>query len=270
MTFLMNVVKVFLLGILEGFTDFIPIGRVGHFLLFDSFWTIYPSEFFIVFKTMIRLGSVIAVLFIFKDILMLDPTKDKIKTFRIWIKLILGTLPLLILGFLLLDFTKKYLVSNFIIGMSMIILGFNILRVENRNKRNEIDKIENISIKKSIQIGLYQCLALIPGCSLSTSRIIGALHSGCSRQVTGIYNLLLGIPILFIAILVRFVQYVAVYGFFSFVQCIYLIIGILISFIVTYIMVNLFLHYTKKHSFQLFGLYQMFLGLFIIVYFYVL
>ncbi len=267
MIFLINILKAVLWGILEGFTDFIPIGRTGHIALFDSLWTMYPLEFFEVFKTMARLGALIAVFSICKDQWnVFDLKKEKTKTIRLWINFILGTLPLIVVGFFLYDFIYKRLNSNLVIGVTMIIMGFIILFVDKKKGK----KIENVSFKKTFQIGLFQCLALIPGCSLSTSRIIGALHTGFSRQASAKYNLLLGMPILLIAIIVQSVKYILTYSFFSFAQCIYLVVGICASFIVSYIMIKFFLNYTKKHSYHLFGLYQMFLGLFILIYFYIL
>lgn len=274
MNFILNLLKVILYGILQAFTDFIPVGRLGHFTLFDSILTLYPSEFFGLFKNFIRLGSLFAVIIIFKTRLNLfdvhKEKKEKIIVLRLWMKLIFASLPVLILGVIFNSFIFERLNSNLIIGLAMIVFGFILYKVDMLSNKHKVSSIEHVSYHRMLKIGVYQCLALIPGCSSSGIRIIGSLRCGCSRQLAAECDLLLGIPLLLIITVFSFIKYIIMFGFLTFSQCIYIILGILVSFLMSYVIIRLFLTYIKRNSYRIFGIYQMILGAFILIYFYVL
>lgn len=270
MTFLVNLLKVILYGFLQGFTDFIPINRNGHFILFDSIWSIYPASFYEVFKCVIRIGSLLAVGMIYRNKLnVLDKNKrksDRVKVIRLWLKLFVGTLPILVVGFILKELINNRLNLKFVIAFATFITGFVLYRVDSHG----IKKSTQASFKKIFKIGIFQCISLVPGFSSSSWRTIALLKSGCSRQVAAEYNLLLGIPIVFIEALVNIVQYFINYGVFTFSQIIYVLLGIFVSFVVSYVLIRYFLDYIKKYSYKIFGFYQMILGVFILIYFYAL
>ena len=268
MDLILNLFKVILLSFIEGVTDLLPLGREGHFVLFDSILTLYPLTFFEVFKSLIRVGSLIAIILTFKTQLNLH--ENKIKSIRLWMKLIFESLPILITGLFLNPIIDNWNNCKWIIGITMIALGIILFKKDKKMTHSEVKSFEKVSFKQLFGLGVFQCLSLIPGCSVNVVSIIGLLRYKCSRRVAGEYSLLLGILIIFVDTVFRLIRYVMEFGFFSFIQCVYILLGITVSFILSYVVIRLFLNYIKRNTYLFFSLYQVVLGVFILIYFYVL
>lgn len=274
MSFIIDLIKTIILGIVQGITEWLPVSSTGHLILFDSLWPLTPPEFFNVFKVVIQFGSILAVLFLyFKKLNPFDPSKSnkqKKDTFSLWGKVIVGVIPAGIIGLLLDDIIDGYLSANFVIAITLIAYGIIFIIVEKNPKSVTINKLEQLDYLTSLKIGFFQCLALIPGTSRSGATILGGLHCGCSRYVASEFSFFIAIPVMAGASLLKIVKYIMGFGFFSFSQLVLLIIGTFISFIVSIFAIRTLLNYVRKHNFTVFGYYRIALGIFVLLFFYIL
>ena len=273
MSFIIDLLKTIVLGIIQGITEWLPISSTGHLILFNSLWPITPPDFFEVFKVVIQFGSILAVLVLYFH--KLNPwdrkksAKAKRNTFILWKNVIIGVIPAAILGVLLNDIIEDFLSENFVIAITLIAYGIIFLVVERHPKQPKIKNLDQLDWKTSFKIGCFQCLALIPGTSRSGATILGGLQSGCSRYVASEFSFFIAIPVMAGASLLKIVKYFIKVGFFSFSQVILLLVGTIISFVVSIVAIRSLLNYVRKHDFTIFGWYRIILGLFVLLFFYV-
>ena len=274
MTFLFDLIKTICLGIIQGITEWLPISSTGHLLIFNSIWPMLPAEFFDVFKVVIQFGSILAVLYLFHH--RLNPwdksktEKEKILTYNLWIKVIVGVIPAAVIGLLLNDIIDEYLSQNFVIAVALIAYGIIFIIVEQHPKKPTIKSIYRMDYKTALKIGFFQCLALIPGTSRSGATILGGLLSGCTRTLASEYSFFIAIPTMFGASLLKVVKYLTNTGMFTLSQLILLLVGTVVSYIVSLFAIRALLDYVKTHDFKVFGWYRIILGCFIILFFYIL
>ena len=274
MTFLYNIIQTIILGIIQGITEWLPISSTGHLILFSSIWPLEPAAYFEVFKVVIQFGSILAVLVLYVSTLNpFDKRKSARKrrqTLQLWSKVIVGVIPAAIIGFLLDDIIEGYLSAKFVIAVALIAYGIIFIMVEKHPKTITIDKIDEVGYLSALKIGFFQCLALIPGTSRSGATILGGLYCGCSRTVASEFSFFLAIPVMFGASLLKVVKYVIHFGFFSFGQLFLLILGTFVAFIVSLFAIRALMGYVKSHSFTIFGWYRIILGVFVIIFFYLI
>ncbi len=273
MTFLFNLIKTIIMGIIQGITEWLPISSTGHLLIFNSIWPLLPADFFDVFKVVIQFGSIIAVIVLYFE--KLNPWSKKKteakkqQTFQLWLKVIVGAIPAAILGLLLDDLIDDVLSANFVIAVTLILYGIIFIIQANHPSKPTIKKVEDLDYMTSFKIGLFQCLALIPGTSRSGATILGGLYSGCSRYVASEFSFFLAIPVMFGASALKIVKYIVENGMFSLSQTVLLLVGMFVSFVVSIVAIRKLLSYVRKHDFKVFGWYRIALGIFIIVFFYI-
>ena len=274
MTFLFDLIKTICLGIIQGITEWLPISSTGHLLIFNSIWPMLPAEFFDVFKVVIQFGSILAVLYLFHHRLNTwdksKTEKEKIRTYNLWIKVIVGVIPAAVIGLLLNDIIDEYLSQNFVIAVALIAYGIIFIIVEQHPKKPTIKSIYRMDYKTALKIGFFQCLALIPGTSRSGATILGGLLSGCTRTLASEYSFFIAIPTMFGASLLKVVKYLTNTGMFTLSQLILLLVGTVVSYIVSLFAIRALLDYVKTHDFKVFGWYRIILGCFIILFFYIL
>ena len=274
MTFLMNIIKTIFLGIIQGITEWLPISSTGHLILFASIWPLEPAQFFEVFKVVIQFGSILAVIVLYYQKLNpFDKKKTKLKkkrTLQLWSKVIVGVIPAAVIGLLLDNIIESYLSQNFVIAVALITYGIIFILIEKQPRKEVIHTLEQVDYVSALKIGFFQCLALIPGTSRSGATILGGLYCGCSRTVASEFSLFLAIPVMFGASLLKVVKYLMNVGLFSLSQLFILILGTLIAFIVSLYAIKALLNYVKKNDFTLFGWYRIILGVFVILFFYVI
>lgn len=274
MSFLFDVLKAFVLGIIQGITEWLPVSSTGHLILFDTIWPLSPPEFFEVFKVVIQFGSILAVIFLyFSKLNPWDKRKSKEKqkqTIDLWIKVIIGVIPAAVIGFFLDDIIEGYLSAAFVIAVTLIAYGIIYIVVEKHPKEPVINKVENLDYLSALKIGFFQCLALIPGTSRSGSTILGGLYCGCSRYVASEFSFFIAVPTMAGASLLKVIKYFMNVGFFSFGQLFLLVVGTFISFIVSIIAIRSLLNYVRTHDFSIFGWYRIVLGIFVLLFFYIL
>ncbi|MDK2968411.1 MULTISPECIES: undecaprenyl-diphosphate phosphatase [Lacrimispora] len=268
---IIEILKVIVLGIVEGFSEWLPISSTGHMILVDEIIHLnQPDSYKNMFLVVIQLGAILAVVVLYFD--RLNPFSPRKKpaqqkaTFILWSKIILACLPAAVIGILVDDILDKYLMNGYVVAATLILYGVLFIMIENRNQyRNfEVQKVGEISYQTALYIGLFQLLSLIPGTSRSGSTILGAMILGCSRAASAEFSFFLGIPVMFGASLLKIVKF----GFhFTGAQVFYLILGMVVAFAVSVYAIKFLMGYIRQHDFKFFGYYRIVLGAIVLVYF---
>ncbi len=269
---LMELFKAALIGIVQGITEWLPVSSTGHMILFNEFIKMNVSETFMsTFLVVIQFGSILAVLTIFfKKLNPFDASKTKIQkseTIDLWIKVIIAVIPSGILGLLFDDTIDALFFNPTTVAIALIVYGIIMIMLENRNKKPSVNSFSEVSYKLAIGIGLFQCLALIPGTSRSGSTIIGAVLLGTSRYIATEFSFFLAVPTMFGASALKLVKT----GFaFSGFEWLILATGSIVAYIVSILAIKFLLDYIKKHDFKVFGYYRIVLGILVLAYFFLI
>ena len=264
--------KTILLGIVEGITEWLPISSTGHLILADEFIKLnMTADFKEMFDVVIQLGAIMAVVVLyFHKLNPFSPKKnheEKMDTIILWTKVILAVFPAAIIGILFDDWLNDHFYNPPVVAAMLIIYGVLFIIIENRNKRSRtrpMNDLSRLSYGMALGIGVFQILALIPGTSRSGATILGGILLGCSRTVAAEFSFFLGIPVMFGASLLKIVKFGLA---FTSTQLIVLIVGMVVSFLVSIGAIKFLLGYIKKNDFKAFGVYRIILGLLVIVYF---
>lgn len=264
--------KTVLLGIVEGITEWLPISSTGHLILADEFIKLnMTSDFKEMFDVVIQLGAIMAVVVLyFHKLNPFSPKKnhsEKMDTIILWTKVILAVFPAAIIGVLFDNWLNDHFYNPPVVAAMLIIYGVLFIIIENHNKRSRrrpMNDLSRLSYGMALGIGVFQVLALIPGTSRSGATILGGILLGCSRTVAAEFSFFLGIPVMFGASLLKIVKFGLA---FTSTQLIVLIVGMVVSFLVSIVAIKFLLGYIKKNDFKAFGVYRIILGLLVIVYF---
>lgn len=263
--------KVVVFGLVEGFTEWLPISSTGHLILVENIVHLNASEDFMnVFRVVIQLGAIMAVVVLyFRRLNPFDPKKkekQRLATWHLWFKIIVACLPAAVIGLLLDEILDKYLYNPYVVAAMLIVYGILFIVLEKHNQFVEfpIQKVSQISYINAFYIGLFQLLALIPGTSRSGATILGAMLLGCSRTAASEFTFFLGIPVMFGASLLKIINYGLA---FSAAEFFYLFSGMIIAFVVSLYSIRFLLDYVKHHDFKFFGFYRIVLGVIVLVYF---
>ena len=266
-------IKVIILGIVEGITEWLPISSTGHMIFVDEFLRLSVNEDFKnLFFVVIQLGAILAVVILFwKKLWPFGYGEHKIvikkPIFDMWFHVIVSCIPAIIIGLPFDDFFEKYLYNYVVVALALIIFGVAFIMIENKNKslRPKINSISQIDYKTAFIIGLFQLIAAIfPGTSRSGATILGALLIGVSRTVAAEYTFFLAVPVMAGASLLKVVKY----GFrYELIEIAYLAVGMLVAFLVSFYVIKFLMSYIKKHDFKVFGWYRIALGALVLVYF---
>lgn len=293
---MIDFIKVIILSIVEGITEFLPISSTGHMILVNKFVNLKPVEFSNSFFVIIQLGAILAVVSIYFDKLnpfslkKLDkgdfPEKLKSmkkkrfinktyyfmkhnKTMDLWFKIIFAAIPSAVLGLLFDDKIDSVLFKPMPVAFALLIYGVIIILMENKNKNRKdfrVNNVFNITYKDAFIIGMFQVLALVPGTSRSAATIIGAMIVGLNRTSSADFSFFLAIPTMFGATLLKILKSPSL----GFGQWFLIFVGFIFSFIVAYLVIKKFLDYIKGHDFKVFGYYRIALSLCIILYYLIL
>ena len=271
---LVEVLKIIVLGIVEGFTEWLPISSTGHMILVDEIIKLnQPDAFKDVFLVVIQLGAILAVVVMyFHKLNPFSPSKSSRQrdaTWSLWIKIVIACIPAAVLGLLLDDWMEAHLFNAYVVSAALIVYGVLFIVLENSSvcSNPRFNKVGQISAKTAFLIGMVQLLALIPGTSRSGSTILGAMVLGCSRGAAAEFSFFLGIPVMFGASLLKLVKF----GLgFSMTEASLLIIGMVVAFVVSMGVISFLMGYIKKHDFKVFGWYRIVLGILVLLYFYVI
>lgn len=272
----LEIIKVIMFGVIQGITEWLPISSTGHMILFNEFVNLNLSkEFLDLFLVLIQLASIFAVIFLyFRKINPLKKVRGELKlnkdVLNLWSKIVVGCLPLF-LGVFLDDFIHEKLYNSLIVSLALILYGLIFIVMEKRKEKPFVKKVSQIDYKKAFLVGIFQILAIIPGTSRSGATIIGSLSLGCSRFVATEFSFFLAIPTMLGASFYKTVKYILKFGLnFTFYEFFALLVGFVVSFVVSVFSIKIFTNYIKKHSFLVFGYYRIILGLVLLAYFYVI
>ena len=269
---IIELIKVFILGVVEGITEWLPISSTGHMILVDEFIKLDVSaEFLEMFLVVIQLGAILAVIFLYFDKLMpfdyRHGWKVKKDTFSMWFKIIFACLPAAVVGILFDDQLNELFYNPLTVAIALIVFGILFIFIENYNKgrSSKINSISEITYNTALIIGIFQLIAAIfPGTSRSGATIVGALLIGVSRTVAAEFTFFLAVPVMLGASLLKIVKF----GFaFTSYELILLIFGMAVAFVVSMITIKFLMSYIKKHDFKVFGWYRSILGIIVLVYF---
>ncbi len=281
-----EVLKVLVFGIVEGFTEWLPISSTGHMILLDDLIHLnVTDEFREVFMVVIQLGAILAVVLLYfkklnpfvstrylreRDMRGVWPVGNvfgvKRHTMILWVKVVIACLPAAIVGIPLDDWMEAHLRSSYVVAATLILYGILFIVVENRNygQRPAVERTGQISYKLALYIGLFQVLSLVPGTSRSGATILGAMVLGCSRSAAAEFSFFLGIPVMFGASLLKLVKF----GFgFTASEVFILIFGMVVAFLVSVYSIKFLMSYIRRNDFKLFGYYRIVLGIVVLLYF---
>lgn len=290
--------KVALLGIVEGITEWLPISSTGHLILVDEFVKLNQSEEFMkMFNVVIQLGAILAVVVLYWSKLWPFHTKKNaprkswfanqadhgfmkgVQTFCnnycymdkivLWLKIVLACVPAMVVGIPFDDWMEEHFHNATVVALALIIYGVIFIVIENYNKRRtpRIVTLSDLSFKDAFLIGVFQVLSLIPGTSRSGSTIIGGILIGASRELAAEFTFFLAIPVMFGASLIKLLKFGLA---FTNVELAVLIVGMVVAFGVSILAIKFLMGYIKKHDFKVFGWYRIVLGLLVLLYFYVI
>ena len=277
-----EIIAVILLGICEGITEWLPISSTGHLILVSEFLNLDKSEDFKeMFDVVIQFGAIMAVVVIFWKKLWPFGKKDNahpfnkspfgqmIKTdiFMMWFKVLAACIPAAVVGLLLDDWIDEHFYNPWTVAVALIVFGIAFIIVENWNKGKEpkIKTISELTFNAALIIGAFQLIAAVfPGTSRSGATIVGALLIGISRTVAAEFTFYLAIPVMFGASLLKLVKF----GFdFTGSELTVLLVGCVVSFLVSVFVIKFLMDYIKKHDFKVFGWYRIILGALVLIYF---
>ncbi len=278
-----EVLKAIILGIIEGITEWLPVSSTGHMLLVDEFLKLDVSEQFrSLFMVVIQLGAILAVVVIYwKEIWpfgikaadeydhaggkRISISKRKI---IMWLKIIVACVPAAIIGILFDEKFEELFYHPIPIALALIVIGVLFLLITEPKGNREVVKISQLTYKDAIIIGIWQLLAAIfPGTSRSGATIIGALLLGVSKKIAAEFTFYLAIPVMFGASLLKIVKFIKDGFSATGIEITMLLVGMVVAFIVSVIVIKFLMSFIKKHSFKAFGVYRIILGLIIIGYF---
>ncbi len=272
----MELLKAVLFGIVEGVTEWLPISSTGHLILLNEFITLNVSDAFrSMFDVVIQLGAILAVIVLFFHKLNpFSPTKsegEKKQTWQLWFKVIAAIIPSGIVGVLFDDWMEAHFHNATVVSIALIVYGVAFILVERRNARRvggkTVEDVYAIDYKTALLIGCFQCLSLIPGTSRSGSTILGAILIGVGRSAGAEFSFFMAIPTMLGASAIKGLKFllsgVAATG----TEIGVLIVGCVVSFVVSLLVIRGLMEYVRRHSFSAFGVYRIILGVVVLVYF---
>ena len=272
---MIELLKAVLFGIVEGITEWLPVSSTGHLILLNEFVRLNVSEEFnSMFDVVIQLGAILAVIVLFFHKLnpfALSKSKvEKNQTWNLWFKVCAAIIPSGVVGVLFDDWMDEHLHNGIVVAIALIAYGIAFILVERRNQGKHLKQINDvhaIDYKTALLIGAFQCLSLVPGTSRSGSTILGAILIGVGRSAGAEFSFFMAIPTMLGASAIKLLKFllsgVAVTG----TEIGVLLVGSVVSFLVSMLVIKGLMEYVRKHSFSVFGLYRIILGIIVLGYF---
>ena len=267
-----KILKIIAIGIVEGITEWLPISSTGHMILLDEFIDLDISqEFFEMFLVVVQLGAIMAVPLLFWEKLnpFVKSYEKRKKRISLWAKVLVGSIPAALLGLLFDDLLDKYFYNYVVVASALIIYGifFVFAEKDRAEKKKTIEMVEGLDFFDALKIGAFQTLSLIPGTSRSGSTILGGMLLGVSREASAEFSFFMAIPIMLGASVLKIIKFVFDGYSADAEEIILLLIGILVSFFVSLMVIKFLMDFVKNHDFKIFGAYRIILGVIMIIYF---
>ena len=288
---IVELLKAGLFGVVEGVPEGLPISSTGHLSLLDEFITLNMSDALkSMFDVVIQLGAMLAVIVLFFHKLNpFSPGKsgdEKKRTWELWFKVVVSIIPSGIVGVLFDDWMDEHLHNGIVVSIALIVYGIAFILVESRNNRGKFEKVSakdgvtvsrlkvkpvnnvfDITYKTALTIGLFQCLSLIPGTSRSGSTILGAIMIGVGRSAGAEFSFFMAIPTMLGASAVKGLKFLLSGVSATGTEIGVLVVGCVVSFIVSLLVIKGLMQYVRNHSFSAFGVYRIVLGMIVLIYF---
>ena len=294
---IIEILKALLIGIVEGVTEWLPISSTGHMILVDEFVKLDVSDSFLaLFLVVIQIGAILAVIIMyFNKLNPFSPTKDEVEkrsTWRLWGMVIIGCIPAAVVGLLLDNWVNEHFYNKVVVAAMLIVYGVVFIFLERRNRVRlenmmhsrtrrgrgmtkeqaedmlfRVQTVDDIDWKTALKIGLFQCLAIIPGTSRSGATIIGGMLCGCSRTAAAEFTFFLAIPIMLGWGLVKAIKFILAGVAMTMTEIVVLIVGVVTAFIMSVIAIRFLMGYIKKNDFEVFGWYRIVVGVLVLLVF---
>ena len=272
---MIELLKAVLFGIVEGVTEWLPISSTGHLILLNEVINLNMSEQFrSMFDVVIQLGAILAVIVLFFHKLNpFAPSKspaEKKQTWSLWFKVVAAIIPSGVVGVLFDDWMDAHLHNGIVVSIALIVYGIAFLLVERKNQGKHlkiVEDVHDITYKTALMIGLFQCLSLVPGTSRSGSTILGAILIGVGRSAGAEFSFFMAIPTMLGASAIKGLKFILSGVSATGMEIAVLVVGCIVSFIVSLLVIRGLMEYVRKHSFSAFGVYRIILGAIVLGYF---
>ena len=272
---MIEILKAILFGIVEGVTEWLPVSSTGHLILLNEFVRLNVSEEFgSMFDVVIQLGAILAVIVLFFHKLNpFAPSKsetEKKQTWSLWLKVIAAIIPSGVVGVLLDDWMDAHLHNGIVVSVALIVYGIAFILVERRNRGKRlkiIGDVHDIDYRTALLIGAFQCLSLVPGTSRSGSTILGAILIGVGRSAGAEFSFFMAIPTMLGASAIKGLKFILSGTAITGTEIGVLMVGSVVSFVVSMLVIRALMEYVRKHSFSVFGVYRIVLGIIVLGYF---
>lgn len=287
---IIEILKALLIGIVEGVTEWLPISSTGHMILVDEFVHLDVSESFLnLFLVVIQIGAIMAVIIMYFQ--KLNPfsrkktASERKGTWRLWGMVVIGCIPAAVVGILLDDWVNEHFYNKVVVAAMLILYGIVFIVLEKRNRAKmewaelahpgishddaesllfRVSDVDEIDWKTALKIGLFQCLAIIPGTSRSGATIIGGMLAGCSRTAAAEFTFFMAIPVMLGWGLVKAVKFVAAGLVMSTTEIAVLVVGVVTAFVMSVVSIRFLMGYIKKNDFAVFGWYRIVVGILVL------
>ncbi|MEO5500845.1 MAG: undecaprenyl-diphosphate phosphatase [Ginsengibacter sp.] len=255
----MNIVQAIIIGIIEGLTEFLPISSTGHMIITEKLLGVTESDFVKVFTIAIQLGAILAVIVLYRK-----------KFFNrhilpFYSKLLIGVIPAIVLGFLFAKKIDALLESSLTVAITLFLGGIVLIFIDNYFKNPRIQSEKQVTNKNSFIIGLWQCIAMVPGVSRSAASIIGGMQQKLTRSAAAEFSFFLAVPTMLAATGYKLLKYFKENNGFSGQEIKLLAIGNLVAFFVAILAIKFFIDFLKKHGFRVWGIYRIVLGAILLI-----
>lgn len=274
---IVELLKSFFLGVVEGITEWLPISSTGHLILVDEFIKLnVTAEFMDMYRYVIQLGAILAVLVLFFHKLNpFSPRKSshqKRQTWTLWGLVVLACIPSAVIGLPLNDWMDEHLMNPWVVAAALIVYGVGFLIIEDRRRTPAIRRTSDLTWQIALCIGLFQALSIIPGTSRSGATILGAIILGCARPVAAEFSFFLAIPTMVGVSVLKLGKFFAEKiaageALFTGPEAAILAVGFIVSFVVSLLCIRFLMDFVKKHDFKPFGWYRIVLGILVLLFF---
>jgi undecaprenyl-diphosphatase len=253
----MDYLQATVLAIIEGITEFLPVSSTGHMIIASSFFGIAQDDFTKLFTIVIQLGAILSVIVLY--------FKRFFQSINFYFKLLVAFIPAVVLGLLLGDYIDKLLESPATVAVSLLIGGIVLLKVDDWFNNTSNSRTQEITYLQAFKIGMFQCLAMVPGVSRSGASIVGGMSQKLSRTTAAEFSFFLAVPTMFGATAKKCYDYYKDGFVLNEGQINLLIIGNIIAFIVALLAIKTFIGFLTKNGFKIFGYYRIIVGIIILV-----
>lgn len=255
----MDIVQSIIIAVVEGLTEFIPISSTGHMIITSKLLEVPDNEFTKVFTIAIQLGAILAVVVLYWKKFF------DLKNWQFYIKLFVGVIPAIILGLLFSKQIDNLLDSTTTVAVALLLGGIILIFVDKFFKNAQVRSEKQISFKSSFVIGIWQCLAMIPGVSRSAASIIGGMQQKLTRSAAAEFSFFLAVPTMLAATGYKLLEYYKDHGGFSGEEIQILAMGNIVAFVVAILAIKFFIEFLKKHGFRIWGFYRIILGIILLI-----